>query len=222
MAVELFRYFMYYRTNLNMCHSQMRNCEWRKILLSPYHYALKIEIKDGRLGIWLIREKQYLFVSSRTDRTLPYGLWSQRRTAYCSYVLLYYLIRGRRIASKLCEIIGTSYDRRKMYVQTYEIMTNWLIFTIDERRFQMRLITMSIFRIHRLSINILILLLFSEDSFIYSFNVRDGCSFNHYRENVLPTVVNPGAVDTETRESSATANPCHVHGALSNWILPGT
>lgn len=42
------------------------------------------------------------------------------------------------------------------------------------------------------------------------------------RGNVLPTVANTGTAHTETREPGAVANPRHVHGTLSDRILPGT
>lgn len=35
-------------------------------------------------------------------------------------------------------------------------------------------------------------------------------------------MVDSGAADTETREPGTAANPRHVHGTLSNWVLPGT
>lgn len=40
------------------------------------------------------------------------------------------------------------------------------------------------------------------------------------RENVLSTVADSSAADSETREPGATANPRHVHGTLSHRVLP--
>lgn len=41
------------------------------------------------------------------------------------------------------------------------------------------------------------------------------------REDVLLTVADPRAANTETREPGAVADPRHVYGALPNRLLPG-
>lgn len=41
-------------------------------------------------------------------------------------------------------------------------------------------------------------------------------------KNVLPTVVDPGTVNTKACKSGAVGDACHVYGTLSNRILPGT
>lgn len=41
------------------------------------------------------------------------------------------------------------------------------------------------------------------------------------REDVLPTVADPCATDTKTREPGAVADPRNVHGALPDRLLPG-
>lgn len=61
----------------------------------------------------------------------------------------------------------------------------------------------------------------------YSSDVKDVASAVstipiHSRENVLPTMADPGAADTETCQSGVVANPCHVYGALLDRVLPGT
>lgn len=59
----------------------------------------------------------------------------------------------------------------------------------------------------------------------YSSDVKDvasAVSTIPSTENVLPTMADSGAADTKTCQSRVAANPCHVHGALLDRVLPGT